>query len=228
MLKQQAVAYINVDSAASGGQLSAAAVPALNQLITESAQAVRDPVLRIPLPAALRDQAAADTPPGGRDRNLVGNRLGSGSDYAVFLNFLGIPVADLSFRGPHGVYHSIYDTHRWVARIGDPGFRYHVALVQLWGVLSMRLADSDVLPLDYEPYATRVIEFMTEVETSAGLAGELGDARGAATELAAAAAAFNTRRAVAIDAADPAIAEPDGRSADASGARPPGSGRAAG
>ena len=52
----------------------------------------------------------------------------------MFLNFLGVPVADMSFRGPYGVYHSIYDNHNWVARIGDPGFRYHAALVQHLGV----------------------------------------------------------------------------------------------
>ena len=92
------------------------------------------------------------------------NRLGSGSDYTVFLNFLGMPVADLTFDGPYGVYHSIYDNHNWVARIGDPGFRYHVALVQVWGLLALRLASADIVPLDYEPYATRLLEFAGEVE----------------------------------------------------------------
>ena len=40
---------------------------------------------------------------------LVENKLGSGSDYTVFLNFLGLPIVDLSFVGPYGVYHSVYD-----------------------------------------------------------------------------------------------------------------------
>lgn len=199
-LQQQAVAYLNVDSAASGPELSAVAVPALNQLIAEGAQAVRDPLLRIPLAAASRDRAAGNATGGGRDRDLVGNRLGSGSDYAVFLNFLGVPVADLSFRGPHGVYHSIYDTHQWVARIGDPGFRYHVAMVQLWGVIAMRLAGSDILPLDYGPYARRVEEYLVEIEADYEIAGELVDARRALAELGLAAAEFNTRREAAIDA----------------------------
>ena len=30
----------------------------------------------------------------------------------------------MSFDGPYGVYHSAYDSHYWVSRIGDPGFRY--------------------------------------------------------------------------------------------------------
>jgi N-acetylated-alpha-linked acidic dipeptidase len=101
--------------------------------------------------------------PTGGGAELVNNRLGSGSDYTVFLNFLGIPVADLTFDGPYGVYHSAYDNHHWVARIGDPGFRYHVALVQLWGIAALRLANADVIPLDAPAYAARIAGFVKEV-----------------------------------------------------------------
>ncbi len=62
-------------------------------------------------------------------------RIGSGSDHTVFLNHLGIPTVGLEFDGPYGVYHSMYDNHYWMANIGDPGFRYHRAMAQLWGVL---------------------------------------------------------------------------------------------
>ena len=58
--------------------------------------------------------------PNAQGRGLINNRLGSGSDYTVFLNFLGVPIVDMSFDGAYGVYHSIYDDHRWVAQIGDP------------------------------------------------------------------------------------------------------------
>ena len=182
-LQQNAVAYINVDSAASGRHFTASAVPALNRLIGEVAQTVRDPVAHIPIAAAFRDTVAADTLPGGSSRDLVSNRLGSGSDYTVFLNFLGVPVADVSFRGPYGVYHSIYDNHNWVARIGDPGFRYHVALVQIWGLMLLRLANADTLPLDYEDYGRRVEEFVNEVEKTWSSPSDLGEARAAARAL---------------------------------------------
>ena len=82
----------------------------------------------------------------------------------MFLNFLGVPIADMSFDGSFGVYHSLYDNHNWVARIGDPGFRYHVTLVQFWGLVALRLAGANVVPLDYEPYARRIDEFAAEVE----------------------------------------------------------------
>ncbi len=95
---------------------------------------------------------------------VIDNRLGSGSDYTVFLNFLGVPVADVAFEGPYGVYHSLYDNHAWVATIGDPGFRYHITLVQFWGLVALRLAGADIVPLDYEPYARRIDEFAADVE----------------------------------------------------------------
>jgi N-acetylated-alpha-linked acidic dipeptidase len=205
------VAYLNVDSAASGSAFSATAVPALNRLIAEAAQSVRDPALRITIAAASRDRRgrARGALPTGSSEELVDNRLGSGSDYTVFLNHLGIPVADLTFDGPYGVYHSLYDTHEWVARIGDPGFRYHVALVQLWGLMSLRLANADAVPLDYEPYADRILTFIKEVEersaASVGLAATgrvFGDLHAAAAELKAAAVAFNQLRDGAIGRQD--------------------------
>ena len=200
-LDGSAVAYVGVDSAASGRHLTMAAVPVLNRLVTEAAGAVRDPLARIPLSAAFHDTPEGDTLPGA-SRELVSNRLGSGSDYSVFLNRLGIPVADLSFRGPYGVYHSAYDTHDWVARFGDPGFRYHAALVQLWGLIAIRLAGADVLPFDYAPYAARIDEFLTEVTRDWRQAGDFDDLRRALTEFGAAASAFNTRRALALDTGD--------------------------
>jgi N-acetylated-alpha-linked acidic dipeptidase len=165
-LSQSAVAYVNVDSAASGARFTATAVPSLNRVIAEAAQAVQDPSSRTSVAAAARDRRARDAGvlATGTARDLVDNRVGSGSDYTVFLNHVGIPIADLSFTGPYGVYHSLYDTHAWVARVADPGFRYHAALVQLWGVLTLRLADSDALPLDYEEYADSIAVFINEVQ----------------------------------------------------------------
>jgi N-acetylated-alpha-linked acidic dipeptidase len=210
-LRRDAIAYINVDSAASGPTFLATAVPALNQLISEVASEVRDPVARMPIAAVAREGHARERGalPRGSAESLVDNRLGSGSDYTVFLNHLGIPVADLSFDGPYGVYHSLYDTHRWVATIGDPGFRYHGALVQLWGLIALRLANADALPLDYEPYAVRIGSFVDEVERSAlsslgaaAIPDVFTDLRRAAGELHEATAAFNIARKKIVAGAD--------------------------
>ena len=209
-LRKSAAAYLNVDSAASGSRLSLSAVPALNQVLDEVARTVRDPVSGLTLAATARDRLAREGAVRltGTADDLVDNRLGSGSDYTVFLNFLGVPIADMSFDGSFGVYHSLYDNHNWVAKIGDPGFRYHVTLVQFWGLVALRLAGANAIPLDYEPYARRIDEFAAEVERrSSGRrandsADLLGDVRAAACEMRAAAARFNERREAALRQSD--------------------------
>ncbi|HSL22918.1 MAG TPA: M28 family metallopeptidase [Vicinamibacterales bacterium] len=175
-LSRDAVAYLNVDSAASGPSFAAAAVPSLNDVLADAAQQVRDPRLRVPVASASRERRARERgalPTADDSAQLVNNRLGSGSDYTVFLNHLGIPVADLSFDGPYGVYHSIYDNHNWVSRIGDPGFVYHAALVKIWGLASLRLANDPVLPLDVGAYADAIAGFVSELERRTPAAGEL-------------------------------------------------------
>ena len=206
-LRNGAIAYLNVDSAASGPSLAVAAVPSLNRVIAEATREVRDPKLRIPLSAAARDRRATERGalPTGTSDEGVSNRLGSGSDYTVFLNFLGIPVADLSFDGPYGVYHSMYDNHNWVSRIGDPGFRYHAALVSLWGIVTLRLANADALPIDPEAYALCLRDFSNDLQRRHaavirdGVKGAFSDIDAAIAELVTAARAFNSRREAALD-----------------------------
>lgn len=172
-LSAHAIAYLNVDSSTSGPSFGASAVPSLNRSITEVAGTVIDPDTGLSIAEAWRrgGRAEAGALPGSGGRELVANRLGSGSDYTVFLNFLGVPVADLAFNGPYGVYHSIYDNHAWMSKFGDPTFRYHTAMTAVWGLLALRLANADVVPLEYGPYAARLGEFTRELEAYAG-AGE--------------------------------------------------------
>jgi N-acetylated-alpha-linked acidic dipeptidase len=203
MLKDKAIAYVNVDSSTSGPNFTAAAVPSLNRFIEEAAATVKDPLAGVSLVEARRqsvDRQQGSLPnAGGLD--LVNNRLGSGSDYTVFLNFLGVSVIDMSFDGPYGVYHSQYDNHQWVARIGDPGFRYHEAMTKLWGVMGLRLANADAVPLDYRPYASRIGEFAGELEKKwADRPDKSGDAAPAFSALTTAVAALAA-------AADTAFAE---------------------
>nr|MDQ3418888.1 aminopeptidase [Acidobacteriota bacterium] len=79
--------------------------------------------------------------------------LGSGSDYTVFLDHLGVPSWDFGFNGGYGVYHSVYDNFRWMEKYGDPEFLYHAAGARLWGLMAMRLASADIVPLRYSTYA---------------------------------------------------------------------------
>jgi N-acetylated-alpha-linked acidic dipeptidase len=174
-LGEQTVAYLNVDSSASGQDFKASAVPSLNRLVVEAARDTLD----------LKED----------ERAIVSNRLGSGSDYTVFLNFLGVPIVDMSFSGPYGVYHSVYDNHLWMQKFGDPGFVRHAAMTRLWGVMALRLANADIVPLDYRASADRIREFVREKVESArpGDRAALRPLNAAAVRFAAAAEAAGLR-----------------------------------
>ena len=85
--------------------------------------------------------------------------LGSGSDYTVFFNHLGVASTDLVFDGPYGVYHSVYDTYAWMATQGDPGFRYHAAMAKYAGLLALRFANADLLPFDAAAYGREIARY---------------------------------------------------------------------
>jgi len=202
-LRRNAVAYLNVDSAASGPNLKIAGVPSLDTLLVEAARTVADPVTGQPLIASWRQRVAAERGAEPDDRDLVNNSLGSGSDYTVFLNFVGLPIADLTFDGPYGVYHSVYDDFQWGSRIGDPGYRYHVALTELWGIVATRLANADLPPLDPRIYAERVGTYIDDADRrwlASGGSAAGSDAPDQSVELEPARAAAEGAR--ALDASD--------------------------
>ena len=175
-LQAGALAYLNVDSSASGSNFTAAAVPALANFLREVARDVPDPSGGSIYDAWLRQSKNAKEP-------TVTTRLGSGSDYTVFLNFLGVPVADLTFDGPYGVYHSIYDSFTWVDRVGDPGYYYHAAMGRFWAAAALQLSECDYVPLDYAAYAREVQSYLDETETAArrlGVEVDFGPVREAA------------------------------------------------
>lgn len=165
-LRRNLVAYLNVDSSASGPNFEANAVGSLAPLLVDVARDVQAPTGTSLYDAWKNSGPPAPGLPDGSlpDQALVTTRIGSGSDHTVFLNYLSRPVVDMTFNGPYGVYHSAYDSHYWISRIGDPGFRYHTAMARYWGTLALRLANADVLPYQMDEYAASVREFVRELD----------------------------------------------------------------
>jgi N-acetylated-alpha-linked acidic dipeptidase len=168
-LKKKAVAYINVDSSTSGPNFHGQAVASLAPMLVETAHSLKDPSGKSLYEAwkesSVRERREKNLPGEVIDSNLADTRIGSGSDHTVFLNFIGMPVLGLQFDGPYGVYHSAYDDFFWMNRFGDPGYRYHTLMSQLWGVLGLRLANADLLPFDFASYAANIREFINELST---------------------------------------------------------------
>ena len=89
--------------------------------------------------------------------------LGSGSDYTVFVDHLGIPAVDVGFKGGYGVYHSIYDDFNWMEKFGDPEFLTHATAARLYTLIAMRAAAADVVPLRFVPYGQALREHVDDL-----------------------------------------------------------------
>ena len=196
-LKSKLVAYLNVDSAAAGSHLDLSAVGSLAPMVVELTKELPDPSGGSLYDAWRKPQERTGGPANGTlpDQALVTTKIGSGSDHTVFINYLARPVVEMGFDGPYGVYHSAYDDHFWMTHFGDPGFAYHTLMAQLWGTMALRLANAEVLPLDFDAYAAALRDFIRRLDDIPGLAAnvDVKDLASRTTAMRGAARRFNQR-----------------------------------
>jgi N-acetylated-alpha-linked acidic dipeptidase len=172
-LKQHAVAYFNSDGNGRGF-FRAEGSHSLEAFINSVAKDIEDPETKMSIWKRARLADRVRTTPGAEshieDRNRPDTRigaLGSGSDYTVFIDHLGIPSANLGFGGEDqggGQYHSIYDDFYWYTHFSDTDFVYGRALAQTAGSMVMRMADADVLPYQFNDEADTIHTYVTEVK----------------------------------------------------------------
>jgi N-acetylated-alpha-linked acidic dipeptidase len=170
-LRQHAVAYINSDGN-DRGYLTMGGSHTLESFINGVAHDIQDPEKKIPV--WKRDQlkaiADAKTPEDRKDvrdrSDLRIDALGSGSDWTVFLDHLGIATLDLSYGDEDGggIYHSIYDDFYWYTHFSDTDFSYGRALSQTAGTAVMRLADADLLPYNFNGLADTIHRYLEELQ----------------------------------------------------------------
>lgn len=152
-LQERAVMYLNTDTCASGPILHAPGSPLL-----------WDPIVKI-----------AKMVPGVRDGETVYaeweeyerlrnhstpemKTLGSGSDYAHFSFYCGIPCLDVWFRRDknkydisiYPAYHTGYDTFYNIDHNIDPGFRIHQGCSRIASLTLRYFADSAIIPYSLE------------------------------------------------------------------------------
>ena len=158
-VRSNVVAYINEDGTFSGTSFSGAGSPSLKPLFRAAARAVPDPVG----PGSVYDVWLKSK--SGDTTALTFGNLGGGSDFAGFYHHLGIPSGGIGFDGPDGIYHSMYDSYDWMTRFGDPGYKAHRAGAQLVAVILGRLANTDILPLDYAAFGTEMNALVTQLDS---------------------------------------------------------------
>ena len=170
-LQGKAVAYINTDGNGRGF-LNVGGSQAFEGVVGGSAAEVEDPEKKMTVLARARlkdisDAAKPEKRKAARDRAGLGiEALGSGSDFTPFLQHLGIASLNIGFGGEDGggIYHSIYDSFSWYTRFADTDFAYARALAQAGGTMTLRLANADVVGMDFSASARAIAEYVKEVE----------------------------------------------------------------
>jgi len=173
-LEKAAAVYINSDTN-SRGELGVEGSHSLERLVNDVAKDITDPESQTSVWSRMRAVRLVNAPPNmpAQERAELRTRpdlriaaLGSGSDYTAFLDHLGIASLNLGYGGEDrgGIYHSIYDDFYWYTHFSDADFVYGRALAQTAGTLVMRLADADVLPLDFRNFTDTIGRYVQEVE----------------------------------------------------------------
>ncbi len=186
-LTEKAVAYINSDSYGRG-LLFTGSSHTLQNMINEVAGDVTDPETNISLKERRKafDIVNAATVKEQSDilssDILKSDPLGSGSDFSSFLQHLGIASIDVAFGGedPGGEYHSIYDSYDMYSKFKDPNFTYGVVMAKTAGRMTLRLANADILPFNFNDmyktvndYTNDLVKKMDEMRASTDMTNQL-------------------------------------------------------
>lgn len=159
-LQEKVVAYINTDGNGRGF-LGAGGSHSLQAMVSEVAGTVTDPQTQV----SVKERRIAANMVSGGDDSFELYALGSGSDYTPFIQHAGIAALNLGFGGENegGEYHTIYDTYPHYKRFKDPNFAYGIALANTAGLITLRLANADIIPLNFTEWHSKVSKYLEEI-----------------------------------------------------------------
>ena len=170
-LSEHAVAYLNTDGN-SRGFINIGGSHTLEKLMDGVTADVIDPQTGVSVDARRRAMLTLEGS-NARIKNEAKNRaqlrispLGSGSDYTPFLQHLGIASINIAFGGEaqDGSYHTLYDTYEHYLKFRDPGLYYGVALAQVAGRATLRIANAQRLPFEFAGLTDNIALYLSEIE----------------------------------------------------------------
>jgi N-acetylated-alpha-linked acidic dipeptidase len=169
-LRDHAVAYVNSDGNGRGF-LSMQGSHTLERFLNGVARDINDPETNVSVlkrrQAFVISRGPVDDRREARDRaDLRIAALGSGSDYTPFIQHAGIASINLSYgdEDEDGIYHSIYDSVYFYTHYLDTDFAYGRALAQTAGTAVIRLADADIVPIEFTAFADTMQKYARELK----------------------------------------------------------------
>uniref|UniRef100_A0A452VI90 glutamate carboxypeptidase II n=1 Tax=Ursus maritimus TaxID=29073 RepID=A0A452VI90_URSMA len=161
LLQERGVAYVNADSSIEGNYtLRVDCTPLMYSLVYNLTKELQSPDEGFE-GKSLYESWNGKSPSQEFSGMPRISKLGSGNDFEVFFQRLGIASgrarytknwATNKFRS-YPLYHSVYETYELVEKFYDPTFKYHLTVAQVRGGMVFELANSIVLPFDCRDYA---------------------------------------------------------------------------
>ena len=182
ILSERAVVYLNFDVSVGGNfVMHSSASPLMKNDIWKHIKKINDPNAhddKETIYDIMMERRPSTTDPG---KPNIGT-LGSGSDYASFYQYIGVPSADFTYYFGHNnkslfypVYHSQHDTFNWMQKFVDPDFKFHKAMTQLGGSLLLHYADSPLLSMSVSHYANMLNKSLAALKANENLKGRDDD-----------------------------------------------------
>ncbi|XP_053059753.1 glutamate carboxypeptidase 2 isoform X3 [Acinonyx jubatus] len=171
LLQERGVAYINADSSIEGNYtLRVDCSPLMYSLVYSLTKELQSPDEGFEGKSLYESWNEKSPSPEFSGMPRI-SKLGSGNDFEVFFQRLGIASgrarytknwATNKFRS-YPLYHSVYETYELVEKFYDPTFKYHLTVAQVRGGMVFELADSTVLPFDCRDYATVLRKYADKI-----------------------------------------------------------------
>uniref|UniRef100_A0A8C6C5H9 Aminopeptidase NAALADL1 n=1 Tax=Monodon monoceros TaxID=40151 RepID=A0A8C6C5H9_MONMO len=171
LLQVRGVAYINADSSIEGNYtLRVDCTPLMYSLVYNLTKELQSPDEGFEGKSLFESWNEKSPSPEFSGLPRI-SKLGSGNDFEVFFQRLGIASGRARYTkdwatnkfSSYPLYHSVYETYELVEKFYDPAFKYHLAVAQVRGGLVFELANSIVLPFDCRDYAVVLRKYADKI-----------------------------------------------------------------